>query len=946
MTPRGEELIEREGQLARLEELCLTAAAGDGCCAVISGEAGIGKSALLHAGRYVAAGCGLRVLTARGADFEQSHAFGLVRQLLAPLVLGLDARERDAVFEGAAAHARAVLLPGPAAPESDFGVLHGLYWLIAALALEQPLALLVDDIHWGDTPSLRFLRFLQGRLDGLPVLIVLASRSGETTPGAYAAGEIADAPGVSMLTPTELTPAATEAIVARRLGRADQKLARECHRVTRGNPFYLLTLLEEVATDGQTPAVEAAERVPELVARSVRRRLDALGPDIRQLAEALAVLGDGARPARLATLAGMTPAAAAERLEQLAERRLVELGAGSDGGAAFTHPIVEAAVYSGQSPELVGERHICAARLLDADGAEPEEVAAQILRAPAGAVEGAAALLRAAAQRASAQGAPDLAATFLAGALREPAPTAERAVLLIELGQYELRAGFPQALSRLEEAAASASDEETRVSALISLARGLYASGRAEEGVIRLDAVHGELAASRPHLAEALAEEILSIASLDLGARAAGRPHLERQMIRHATAVEPDVSTAAQLAITHLMAADGAARAAELARRALSDESLLERALAGDPLFTLVAYVLIVAGRYVEAEERLETAIAAARQRGSAIAFAMASTIRALASVHRGDLADGEAHGRAALQLAVGNRWPPVAMAAVTALGSVLHADGRGPELAAEAAQVGVDLESLDDSTQGTVLRELRGHLRVAAGATTAGVGDLLAARERLRAWDVINPFPYGYHPPLVQGLLALGDRDQAARMAQEQADLAVRWGTPRAGAVAGMTTALLLDGDARIAALEGAAAAVRNTPAVLVWAEAETELGAALRRANRRADARAPLTEGLRLALQCGASGLADRARTELWATGARPRTPRRYGLDALTPSEQRIAAMAAAGATNPQIAQDLFVTIKTVEMHLSHTYRKLGIGSRQELRAALERPAAEAPG
>ena len=121
-------------------------------------------------------------------------------------------------------------------------------------------------------------------------------------------------------------------------------------------------------------------------------------------------------------------------------------------------------------------------------------------------------------------------------------------------------------------------------------------------------------------------------------------------------------------------------------------------------------------------------------------------------------------------------------------------------------------------------------------------------------------------------------------------------------------------------------------------------ELGSALRRANRRSEAREPLRRGLELATVCGAVPLAELAETELLATGARPRRIALSGVESLTPSERRVAEMAAEGSTNRQIAQDLFVTTKTVEVHLSSVYRKLDIASRTQLAAALaDAPAAE---
>jgi DNA-binding NarL/FixJ family response regulator len=121
-------------------------------------------------------------------------------------------------------------------------------------------------------------------------------------------------------------------------------------------------------------------------------------------------------------------------------------------------------------------------------------------------------------------------------------------------------------------------------------------------------------------------------------------------------------------------------------------------------------------------------------------------------------------------------------------------------------------------------------------------------------------------------------------------------------------------------------------------YARALTDLGAALRRAKQRTAAREPLRAALELAHSCGATSVAERAHVELAASGARPRTPLRTGVDALSPSELRIVRMAAGGQPNPAIAQALFVTVKTVEMHLTSAYRKLNITSRRDLGAALK--------
>ena len=202
------------------------------------------------------------------------------------------------------------------------------------------------------------------------------------------------------------------------------------------------------------------------------------------------------------------------------------------------------------------------------------------------------------------------------------------------------------------------------------------------------------------------------------------------------------------------------------------------------------------------------------------------------------------------------------------------------------------------------------------------------------------TPAVYSGRSPAALALLELAEREEARRLADEEVELARQWGAPRGLGKALRTAGLAEGGEAGLALLREAAEVLEDSPAVLERARALTELGAALRRSNRRADARDPLRRGLELAHSCGAKPLAERAHAELVATGARPRRLVLTGLDSLTPSERRVAAMAAEGMTNRDVAQALFVTPRTVEMHLSSVYRKLGISSRSQLPQALDPP------
>jgi DNA-binding CsgD family transcriptional regulator len=217
----------------------------------------------------------------------------------------------------------------------------------------------------------------------------------------------------------------------------------------------------------------------------------------------------------------------------------------------------------------------------------------------------------------------------------------------------------------------------------------------------------------------------------------------------------------------------------------------------------------------------------------------------------------------------------------------------------------------------------------------------MLDTGRRFEAVGSRNPAFIAWRSPAALALLQLGEREEASRLTSEELELARTWGAPRALGAALRVAGLVEGGTRGLALLEDAVQVLGHSPAKLEHAKARMELGAALRRANRRADAREQLRHALELATICGAAALAARAEHELLATGARPRRIALSGVESLTPSERRVAEMAAEGPTNREIAQALFVTQRTVEVHLTSIYRKLAINSRSQLAAALAKPA-----
>ena len=211
-------LVERERELAALGALVGDALAGEGRTALIEGPAGVGKTRLLTEVRRRAEAAGARVLSARGSDLEREFPFGVVRQLLEGLLL--DPAMADRAFAGSGGPARAVFERVEALGEggSDFAALHGLYWVALNLAADRPLVLSVDDLHWADRPSLRYLAYLARRLEGQPVLLAATLRTGEPDTDLALVGEIAGDAATGSVRPAPLSAAAVADVARGRLG--------------------------------------------------------------------------------------------------------------------------------------------------------------------------------------------------------------------------------------------------------------------------------------------------------------------------------------------------------------------------------------------------------------------------------------------------------------------------------------------------------------------------------------------------------------------------------------------------------------------------------------------------------------------------------------------------------------------------------------------------------
>jgi DNA-binding CsgD family transcriptional regulator len=930
-------LRERGRELDELEALAQEARCGAGRLVVVEAAAGLGKTRLLQAARDSGRAAGLRVLSARATELERDFPYALVRQLFEPALAALGDDERDTLLRGAVAPARGALgLAEPSAGGDPFTVLHGLYWLTAAFAEQQPLVLAVDDAHWADAASLDVLRFLVPRLEELPVLLVVACRPNE--PGAdRALTRIATDSAARRLVPRALSATGTTALLADELGaEPDAPFAEACHEVTGGNPFLLCEVARTAVAEGLAPSAEETTRVyelaPERVTRTVEVRLARLTPPARAVARALVVLGDGADARLVAALAELDLATVAQAADALRAAAILD----HDATLRFIHPLVRTALAADLPSGERAAAHARAAALLRERGAGAEQLATHLVATEACGERATAETLLTAGRAALANGATRSACAYLTRALREPAPDDLRPAILDAIVTAGIRASdrtlfettLPAVMEQLER------DPDLSRRWTIKVSMWMILSGHAGKA-IRL--VERELARAiardDAELAFQLEAQLGVVTQRPL---TVGRARLGAYVDR----LQEDSATsrlAAALA-SEWHTYDGTMQdAVAAARRALAHDGRIfleqpELLAPGRPVLAL-----IMAGELDAAKRAADQALTYARRRHAAPELFAAMWMQGGVAWAYGDLAAAEADNRQALEIARLGRLRFAEPALRAGLASLLIQRGELDAAEAELESIGATGE-IPNIVWFAMSLFPRGQLRLEQGRYAEAVADFLQLERLSECWGVIGVPQTPARIGVVRALAAAGD-PRAPEKAQGALAHARRFGAPGHLSMALRAAALTLGGDQRLAALEEAVTLLDGSPARLMRAEALVELGTALRRARRDVDARPPLREGLDLARRCGATGLAKTAFDELAATGERGRRYTPIGAASLTPSQRRVAELAASGLTNRQIAQTLFLTVKTIESHLAAAYDGLGIRSRQELPAALTR-------
>ncbi len=927
MSSTDGELLEREDESNLLAAQLAAAAAGTGCVVWIEGPAGVGKTSLLGVAARRAHDRQMLVLRGTGHEPERLYPFGVVRQLFEQAVRGLSPAERGEVFAGAAAKARPLVdvqvEPSPHAREPAV-FFHALYWLTAALATTSPVAILVDDLQWVDEESAAFLAYLGRRIEDLPVALFAASRPLDPDPAAPTFSEVRGTATLEVVA-RELSLEATAALVARLLlatGGAesvDPGFAEACHRVTGGNPFYLGELARALREAEVTPTAAGVLRVQQVesseLVRTVLRRVGNLGADANAVARALAVLGNGASVRHVAAVAELPESEVAAAADRLAASGILANGL----PLRFAHPIVEVAVDREDKGARRAERHARAATVLLADGAPAESVARHLLEIEPHANAQAGEVLDEAARRALAVGGAAAALRYLERALREPA-AAETARRHYQAGLAARLAGDAAAsVSHLESAVGLCPDSEERVAMTLELANAYHVVRRLRDAIDLLtEAIeaapnHDALLAFTAGLAgvaisaadyRRVTEPLEALAATLTGTTAVGR-----ELLVHLATVRIVTGVALPRRVIGLVKKAVAA-------------GVVADTTADRPTVTWAGTWLLAADELDLALTVAEEAVADAQLRGSLLGYGVATTLRAQVLLARGDIAGAEADAVAAYDAVRSAGWRVGIEQTAGALATVLVERGRLDEVFALVRE-----HEHDRSYAALTLLIAQAQALLAQGRAAEALGilePLSGAIVRFRNVAGLTGMVLAFH--------GAGRTSEAERLGRRFIDDPDEAPRVAGGVLRALALAAGPDGGG-IDLARRSVGLLEDGPARLDHAYAVVALGELLRRGGVTKEARDVLREGLDLAVRCGATALADRAREELTSAGARPRRDALTGAASLTGTERRVADLAIRGLSNPEIAQALFISRKTVEKHLVSVFAKLGITTRADL-------------
>ncbi|MEU6540450.1 AAA family ATPase [Streptomyces sp. NPDC047000] len=909
------------------------ARSGSGRLVLLRGATGTGRTTVLEAAAEEAAEAGMVVLRARCSPADATIPFSTVLQLLGPVPdfeeLAADGDERTTAA--------------------------GLWRVLRSYAERAPLLVAVDDVHLADAASHRWLVEAARYADRLPLVLAVTERSqydvDPPVPG------IAHTLAPALVRTHILTPLTESQAVERvraAFPDASVRWTEDCVRAGACSPLLLRALLTDLGAGRHTAVpVSCAALYPGAYREAVAWSLDSAGPGTTEVARALAVLDEGwdrtaAAPARgpaglpvtlvpgcpggpccpaedqaglLAELSGTDPVRVAGWLTAMSGLGLLRPGPG--GHLTYAHPLLRDAVLTDVPAVRRHAAHRAAAETLLRHGAPADAVARRLLLADPVDAPWALAVLQEAAALALREDRPDDAVAFLRRALDEPLPDDRRQPLLTELGSLEYAARHASAgIPRLAEALRLPGTPQDRVRAAVALGTALTGRGRTRAAVEVLRSVDGQLA-GRPDLARILQTASALLADRDGEVRQEVYGWLTRTAEHTPVLVGP---AGRALLVRHAATAGLLSAQDAMARlRVLLTEPT-------DPLSELflvgtAAAVSQWADELDEAQRLVERGLAVRPDVLHPMHEALLN-VRTDTAAARGD-------------------WPVLLAGALPPSAACPHpTNGQAQALIAlvetdrlaeaERFAAAFDLREAPDSWEVNRFLYARGLLRAAAGDPAAAVHDFLECGRRQSAREVASPVVTPWRTATAECRLALGQSKEALALAEEELRLARLWNTPRTQGRALRVLGTATGGRRGLELTAEAVALLRDSPASSELVSALLALGRQLASAGETSRAREVLREAADRAEAVGALRLRGLAEQALRDGGAR-RASARTGAGSLTGSERRIAELAATGRTNAEISDLLHLARRTVETHLTNSYRKLGIRRRNELRTAL---------
>ncbi|MFI1359076.1 AAA family ATPase [Streptomyces sp. NPDC020898] len=931
---------ERSGQVAALRDLFDDCRRGDSRVVIVKGPVGCGKTELLNVFSSYVTVSGGSFLQAATSRAEQAVPFGVLAHLFhnAPIEAGLRARIARLVEEGQSVPMPHLLADSPAehvAPQ----IFHRMCMTLMDVVERSvgPLVLAIDDVQYADLPSLRCLSFVVRRMRSAQLMVLLNESPHVRWHAALSEAELPSEPLAGVLRLPLFSPQGVEDVLAEQLGRVQgRELAAEAYAVSGGNPLLLRGFIEDNHRI-------VGPRVPRLGAatgfgRSLISCLYRYEPEVLQVASALAVLNEALPIPLLAQLAETDTETTTQVLEILRESGIV-----SDG--LLRHPQAQAAVLGALTAEERSELQLRAANVQLKGGFSAIEVAGQIVAADRIESDCAVPVLHEAAEQALAQGEVEFATDCLRLSLRHDTDarrTATTTAMLVRaLWRTEPYVAYRRVPALVAQAKARLLPVEqvsVPVDALLWFGRPAEAAVLIEDwgdgaptsqgqGALHLEAMRSWLNVLYPDWAVG---PLTPSGGDSAGNGGAGRSVLPP---------EPEIRSRrrAAMRLGDLLSEGPGPSAVKEAVHALRRHPLDE----GTVQELLVSLqVLIHAEQFQEARQRTAELLDQARQQSAVVWEALLTAVGAQITLREGEPQAAVREIRRALELLPARNW---GVLLGLPLGIALHASALtgGNEAWIDEAMKAAP-RSLFETPFGLGLLRARGR-RYLSGHPAAALDDFLAVGELADRWGMGHPTVFPWRSDAAQAYLHLGDQQKAAALAAEQLR---RCGSdfPRVQAETLRVLAACSPAGERLKLLARAAALLQQCGAPLELALVLHDLGWALQEQGQYSKGRLMLRRGRLMAEERGARlpasvlgvSRTDEARS-VPSSADRSDQPER-GVEALSDAETRVVQLAVSGHSNRQIASRLFVTVSTVEQHLTRVYRKLNIKRRTDLAVAIQ--------